>query len=118
MKSRSWLALLAGLLVLCIGLSVVFLGGGRRAGQVEIWSDGVLIRTMPLFADETVTVQTGYGYNIITVHGGAVAVTEANCPDGYCMQRGYCASGTPIVCLPHRLVLRFTVEAAVDGVVG
>lgn len=118
MKNRSWLALLAGLLILCIGSSILLLGGGRSAAQVEVWSDGVLLRTLPLQIDTVFTVQTAAGQNEITVRGGKVAVTGADCPDGYCMQRGFCDSGSPIVCLPHRLVIRFVGNQAVDIVAG
>ena len=43
----------------------------------------------------------------IAVKDGKIAVTEASCPDHYCMQRGYCHSGAQIVCLPNRLVISF-----------
>ena len=47
-----------------------------------------------------------------------MAVTEATCPDHYCMKRGFCDGGAQIVCLPHRLVLKFVGESEVDFVVG
>ena len=58
------------------------------------------------------------GTNTVTVKNGKVAVTEADCPDHYCMKRGYCDSGAQIVCLPNRLVLTFTGASEVDGVAG
>lgn len=118
MKNRSWLALLAGLLILCLGLSVLFLGQSQNATQVEVFSEGVRIAVLPLQIDTVITVQTAAGQNEITVRGGKVAVTGADCPDGYCMQRGFCDSGSPIVCLPHRLVIQFIGNVAVDSVVG
>ena len=118
MKNRSWLALLSGLLILCIGASILLLGESQSAAQVEVWSDGVLLRTLPLQIDTVITVQTAAGQNEITVRGGKVAVTGADCPDGYCMQRGFCDSGSPIVCLPHRLVLQFVGNQAIDIVAG
>jgi len=58
------------------------------------------------------------GYNIVTVQGGKIAVTEANCPDQYCVKQGFCNSGKQIVCLPHKLVITFLGESEIDGAVG
>jgi hypothetical protein len=58
------------------------------------------------------------GYNTVTIRDGKIAVTEANCPDHYCIDRGFVSGGTPIVCLPNALVIEFTGEQEVDGMVG
>ncbi len=105
------------LALLCGGLSLWLLRGGA-AEAVQVWSDGALLYTLPLAVDTQVRVQTEKGYNQITVQEGKVAVTEASCPDHYCMQRGFCDGGLQIVCLPNRLVLKFTGAQEVDGVVG
>jgi len=60
----------------------------------------------------------GGGHNVVTVKDGRIAVTQANCPDHYCMDRGFCNSGSPIVCLPNRLVIEFSGEQEIDFVVG
>ena len=54
----------------------------------------------------------------MTVHDGKIAVTAADCPDGYCMQRGWCSSGADIVCLPHHLSIRFLQTDGLDAVTG
>ena len=68
--------------------------------------------------DQQLTVESENGTNVITVKDGKVAVTEADCPDGYCMERGFCSGGAQIVCLPNRLVLHFIGQSDVDFVVG
>ena len=118
MKSKYYIVIFAAVLALCIVLSVLLLVPRGGASQVEIWSDGVLIDTWPLAVNQSITVGYGDGYNVVTVKGGKVAVTEADCPDQYCMQRGFCDGGAQIVCLPHRLVLKFVGEQEVDFVVG
>ena len=118
MKNRYWIALFAVLLLICCGLSVWLFGRQDTASAVEIWSDGVLIDTWPLAVNQSITVAYGDGYNVVTVKGGKVAVTEATCPDHYCVKRGFCDGGAQIVCLPHRLVLKFVGEQEVDFVVG
>lgn len=116
MKTKTWILILAALLAICCVLSVALLLPGNDAARAEIWSGGKLLYTLDLHLDQQLTVTTDHGSNTITIRDGAIAVTEANCPDGYCMSRGFCKSGPQIVCLPHRLVIRFTQAAELDGI--
>ena len=118
MKTRTWILLIAAALMISVGLSLWLLLPGEPARQVKVYSQGELLYTLPLNEDTQVTVTTELGRNVITVKDGKVAVTEADCPDGYCMARGYCHSGAQIVCLPNRLVLEFTGEQTIDGLTG
>lgn len=118
MKTKTWILLLLAVLVLCLGLSVWLLLPGAQASRAEIWSDGELLYVLELGVDQEITVQTELGTNTVTVKDGAVAVTAADCPDHYCMDRGYCSGGAQIVCLPNRLVIKFTGEQEIDGVAG
>ena len=118
MKTKYWITLLCVLLLLCAIPGYFLLASGEDASFAEVYSDNKLIRVVDLKIDQTLTVDTTDGYNIITVKDGKIAVTEASCPDHYCMNRGFCAGGAQIVCLPNRLVIKFTAEQAVDGVVG
>ena len=118
MKSKSWMLILAAVLVLSVALSVVLLMPQEDASRAEIWSDGVLVETVDLSVDRVLTVEGKNGTNVVTVSGGRIAVTEADCPDHHCMARGYCSGGAQIVCLPNRLVIKFLGKQAVDGVVG
>ena len=118
MKTKNWVILLVVLLAVCGGLSLWLLGDAQTASSVEVWSDGELLYTLPLSVPRQITVESAYGTNVVTVENGAVAVTEADCPDHYCMKRGFCDGGVQIVCLPNRLVLKFVGEQTVDAVVG
>ena len=118
LQTKIWIALIAFVLILCIGLSVWLLLPGEDAAYAEVWADGKLLYTLPLHVDRQVRVETEYGTNVITVQAGKIAVTQADCPDHYCMHRGFCAGGTQIVCLPNRLVIRFAGAQEIDGVVG
>ena len=117
MKTKYYIAILAAVLLICLGLTF-FTMGGEAASRAQITSDGRLIRTVDLAIDQEFTVETEDGYNIVTVKDGKIAVTEASCPDHYCMARGFCNSGAQIVCLPNRLVIEFLGEAEIDGIVG
>ena len=117
MKTKYWIALLAAVLIICIGLSLLTFRA-ETASRADIVSSGTVVRTVDLSVDQEFTVETEDGYNVVTVKGGKIAVTEASCPDHYCMARGFCNGGTQIVCLPNRLVIEFLDEAELDFVVG
>lgn len=117
MKTKYWIILLCLLLVLST-VAAFFLTNDRvPADTVQVLSEGKLLHTLSLNKDQTVTVETARGSNTVTVKDGKVAVTEADCPDGYCMARGFCSGGRQIVCLPHRLVLQFA-HSELDGISG
>lgn len=119
MKSKTWLGLLAGCLLVCLGLSLWLFRPGKTAGRARIESFGKPVKTVDLRIDQefTVTGENG-GVNVITVRDGKIAVTQASCPDHYCQKRGFCAGGTDIVCLPNRLVIHFLQGQTVDAQAG
>lgn len=119
MKTKTWILLLAAIAAVCLGLSIFLLLPGDDAVYAQISSGGKIVRTVNLRIDQqfTVTGETG-GSNTVTVRDGRIAVTAADCPDRYCMERGFCSSGTPIVCLPNRLVIQFQGEQSVDAAAG
>ncbi|MGM9549840.1 MAG: NusG domain II-containing protein [Faecousia sp.] len=118
MKTKTWILLIAAVAVVCLGLSILLLIPGDAAAYAEISSGGTVIKTVDLRVDQqfSVAAENG-GSNTVTVRDGRIAVTQASCPDHYCMDRGFCSSGTPIVCLPNRLVIRFVGEQPIDAVV-
>jgi len=118
MTNRIWIVAIAVMLAVCLALSVWLLLPGEAAAYAEVWSEGKLLYTLPLSVDRQITVETELGTNVITVKGGKIAVTQADCPDHYCMHRGFCDSGLQIVCLPNKLEIRFLGEQEIDGVVG
>ena len=119
MKTKYWIILFTAVLLICVGISIPMFLPSEAATHAEIISDGMLLKTLDLRVDREFQVSVGgLGYNFITVKDGKIAVTEASCPDHYCMHRGYCNGGTDIVCLPNRLVIRFVGEQAIDAIVG
>ena len=75
-----------------------------------IYQDGVLLETIDLWTvteDYTLDIssKTG-GTNQILVQPGAIAVTDADCPDLVCVHQGTVRNNLlPITCLPHGLVI-------------
>ena len=71
-KTRVWICLLVGLLL--VGLALL-LWPQEPARTAEIWSDGVLVQRVSLAQDQSFSVESPYGTNTITVQGGCIAVT-------------------------------------------
>ena len=117
MKSKYWIILLAVILAFCIVFATMSATKApSKTVQIKYGNNTVTVR---LDEDQTLTFAAeGGGYNTVTVKDGKIAVTEADCPDHYCMERGFCNSGTPIVCLPHKLVIEFLDDQEIDGLIG
>ena len=117
MKTKHWIIMIVGILALCIAMSVAFLRDGQ-AQFAEVYSDGKLVATFSLAVDQEKNFESEYGTNVVAVKNGKIAVTHADCPDGYCVKRGFCSGGAQIVCLPNRLVIRFVGQQEVDAAAG
>lgn len=114
MKTKYWIMVFAVVILVCLAVSLPLLNQ-EEAAMAEIYSHGELVTTLSLSVDQEITVD---GHNTITVKDGKIAVTWADCPDGYCMDRGFCDRGGDIVCLPNRLVISFVGPQEIDAVVG
>ena len=114
MKTKYWIIAFAVLAAVCIAMSLPLLSE-EEARFARIVSDGEVVKTVDLMVDQEFTVNDK---NTVTVQDGKIAVTWADCPDHYCMKRGFCSGGTDIVCLPNRLVIEFLGEQTVDAAVG
>ncbi len=87
--------------------------GNIKTGALyaEIYSNGELVKKLPLSEDTVFKVECESGYNVIQISGGAVSVTDADCPDKVCVKTGALSDGViPIVCLPHRLEVKVTAD--------
>ena len=119
MKTKYWILIMGTVLAVCLCLSFFFLMPGEEATHAEILSNGIVIKTVDLRVEQEFVISAGDdAWNTITVKDGKIGVTEATCPDHYCMHRGFCNSGAQIVCLPNKLVIRFVGEPEIDMVVG
>ncbi len=122
LKTKTWIALFAALALVLAALSFFLLRQRGEGTTVEILQDGLLLREIDLSkvtAEERFRVEWEGGYNLITVRPGAIRVSEADCPDRICVGMGWLTDGAaPVVCLPHRLMIRLketdTADAAVQ----
>ena len=119
MKTKTWILILSAILALCTVLSFPLLFAPKDASYAEIISDGQVMHRVDLNTDRQIHISTASGgSNTVTVKEGKIGVTEANCPDHYCMDRGMCSGGTQIVCLPNRLIIRFQGAQTLDTMAG
>ena len=119
MKTKTWILLFALILIVSLGASFYLFSPGETSTHAEITSYGQVIKTVDLRINQEFTIEhAGGGYNVVTVTDGKIGVTDASCPDHYCMKRGFCNSGTEIVCLPNRMTIRFLGVQEIDAVVG
>ena len=106
----------ASILILLIVSVIAVVIGFRPSDKkiVKILQDNKVIYTLDLSneKDRTFRIEAvNGGWNDITIKDGRICVSCADCPDQTCVNTGFLRSeGVPVVCLPHRLVIRFADE--------
>lgn len=56
---------------------------------------------------ENTIYQPDGGYNTVLIEPGRICIKDADCADKVCVDTGFISNTSfPIVCLPHRLVIR------------
>lgn len=112
MKKRDVILLCAILAVCAASFFAVMLFQSGEGSSVRISVAGEAYGEYSLSEDQTIEIDNEYGRNVVIISGGKVYMSEADCPDGYCIGQGEKGkSGQTIVCLPHKLV----VEIIGDG---
>lgn len=116
-KTKIWIAVL--LSVVLLGLLGFFalsrLGGGTIAIITVDGQEYKRIDLSRVTESYDIEIDTKYGHNTVHVEPGRIAVTQANCPDGICVAQGAIdRGGVPIICMPHRLVVKIE-GSGIDG---
>ncbi len=109
-RYKHWLLLLGGIFLLCAGALLVPQWFSPAEPVAEIYQNGKLFKEIPLYCIEnsvTIPIQNGEQENILLAENGTIRMLSANCPDKLCVHQGAIKNGaSPIVCLPHRLVIQ------------
>ena len=97
------------------GAKVIIESGGSLYATYPLAEDRVVIVPAPKQGkvdapapdpDKPASEQYDF-YNVVTISGGKVSVTEASCQNQVCVKHGTISmTGETIVCLPNRLVVR------------
>lgn len=97
------------LLLLGLGSFLLLQSSQKSGDTVVVTVDGTVYGTYPLSEDRTLTVDTGRGTNTLRIEGGRVWISEADCPNHDCVEKGAISStGQIILCLPHKLSVTIT----------
>jgi len=81
--------------------------------HVLIIQDNQIIYNLDLETAEDQEIRINYQnhYNMIKIQNHEICISEADCPDQTCIRTGVLKSETlPIVCLPHKLIIRYAEE--------
>lgn len=78
-----------------------------ETGVISVYQDGTLLYQYSLEEEQTITVSSPEGYNLLLIGESEVRVTDADCPDQLCTrQSAISRKGESIICLPHKLVIQ------------
>ena len=121
LKTRTWVLLIAAAALLLAVLCWLTLGRRTEGRVAEIVQDGKVLETVDLDqVAEPYRLTVDWpesGSNTVLIQPGRIRVEEADCPDRVCVEQGWLSDGAaPIVCLPHRLVIRIRTETELDAV--
>ena len=121
LKTRTWIIIIAAAALMLAALSAYLLNARREGTAVEVMQDGIVLREIDLSAvtrEYTFAVEwPGGGSNTVRVQPGRICVSDADCPDKICIGQGWLSNqAAPVVCLPHRLVIRIKGETVSDAV--
>ena len=122
MKTKAIVLLLIGA-VAASAAWLLFRNGSTNSPVARITRDGVLLEEIDLDkveAPRSFTLEDGSGSNTVVVEKGRICISEADCPDQVCVNRGWISDETvPIICLPHKLMIEIVGgEGALDGGAG
>ena len=117
LKTRTWVMILLCVFLALAVLSVVLLTAKAPGTVVQVVQDGVVLREIDLSRiaerESFEVLWPDGGRNLVTVEPGRIRVTEADCPDQICVSQGWLSDqAAPIVCMPHRLIIRVKGETA------
>ena len=107
-------------ILLIAGLLMWFLAGqatSSAGATVNIWQDGTLIESHPLYPESPITITISDAYtNVIVIDNGTVSFTQSDCPGEDCVHSGSIShSGQTLVCLPNRVSVTITAADTQDG---
>ena len=118
MKKNDILLLMMYIL-LTVGMTVYVIQDkiNATADQIQIYSDGEVIKNIPLPAkDQEFEVKNDHGFIKISIKEGVVSVTDADCRDQICVHtKPIKLGGEMIVCLPNKMYVEIKKKQRVEN---
>lgn len=117
-KNLIWAAVFAAVIAAC--LIFIFLTGGKSGeNSAEIYEDGKLVKTIADLDPEkeySFEIKTENGTNTLSVGGGSIWVSSADCSNQTCVHAGKISlAGQTVICAPHKLVIKVVGETSADA---
>ena len=117
-KNLIWAAVFAAVIAVC--LIFIFLTGGKSGeNSAEIYEDGKLVKTIADLDPEkeySFEIKTENGTNTVSVGGGSIWVSSADCSNQTCVHAGKISlEGQTVICAPHKLVIKVVGETSADA---
>lgn len=110
---------LIGTVIIIFAAAVVLAVIGLKPSEstwVDIVQNNKVIYHLDLSEEDDRTFRVDFpdgGWNDIQIKDGRISIVDSDCPDHTCIKTGELRSeNIPIVCLPHKLVIRFSDEGA------
>ncbi len=120
-KNKVFNVAILALFLICVAFLFFCNTSNSSHGQkAVIYVDGVLYEEYYLSDNvPDFTVETCYGFNVISIKDGKIGVIDADCPDRTCVNMGFTDnSAYPVICMPHRLEIVIMNSSYLDGVTG
>ncbi len=113
-KNTKIILIITGILLLLCAVLTIWIYRKPSGQRVLIIQNNQIIHEIYLASakDQEIRIDApGGGYNLIKIQNHEISIAEADCPDHTCMKTGILKSeNIPIVCLPHKLIIRFAEE--------
>ena len=115
MKNKFFIIIFAVLAI--ISVFIIFIASKQNVPikTAEIVQNGKVIETIDLN-------DVNGGFNTVHIEKDEISISDANCPDRLCVKQGKIKNSVyPIVCLPHKLVVKIKTEnddSVIDAVTG
>lgn len=107
------LACVIAIFIISAVLTVIFMRPKNTKNEtvyVEIVQNDKVLYKLDLNSekDRSFRIECDEGWNEVTISNGKISITDADCPDRTCVKTGELRSEyIPIICLPHKLVIRY-----------
>ena len=109
-KTRVFIIIIAIILIAAIVATILIFTLNKNQSLAIVTIDGEIVYQVDLSKvtnEYEKVIETPYGTNILLIDKNRICIKDADCKDETCVNQGWIVDGsTPIVCLPHHLVIK------------
>ena len=109
-KTRFFVIIIAIILIAAVVATILIYTLNKNESLAVVSIDGEVVYQVDLSKvtdSYEKVIETPYGTNTILIDKNRICVKDADCKDETCVNQGWIVNGsTPIVCLPHHLVIK------------